>query len=141
MSDALLLGAAGWGQLVLCWGIGSIVSSVYLTFGGLDRHRGRMFLGLTLLFGVAVLGFSLSRWLPLVFFFNALAGFSFMGANIAGLAIVQALVPNRYLGRVTGLLMRPGPAAEIVPLEGGALDIPTPAARKPAGSGPAAHGA
>ena len=105
VSDVLLLGAAGWGQLALCWGIGSIVSSIYLTFGGLDRHRGRMFLGLTLLFGVAVLGFSLSRWLPLVFFFNALAGFSFMGANIAGLAIVQALVPNRYLGRVTGLLM------------------------------------
>ena len=40
-----------------------------------------------------------------MFFFNALAGFAFMGANIAGLAIVQALVPNRYLGRVTGLLM------------------------------------
>ncbi len=105
VSEVLLLGASGWGQLALCWGLGSIVSSVYLTFGGLDRHRGRMFLGLTLLFGVAVLGFSLSRSLPLVFFFNALAGFAFMGANISGLAIVQALVPNRYLGRVTGLLM------------------------------------
>ena len=105
VSEVLLLGAAGWGQLALCWGAGSIVSSIYLTFGGLDRHRGRMFLGLTLLFGVAVLGFSLSRWLPLVFAFNALAGFAFMGANISSLAIVQALVPNRYLGRVTGLLM------------------------------------
>ena len=59
--------------------------------------------------------------------------------------MVDMVVPRRDLRatliRVTGLLMRPGPAAEIVPLEGGALDIPTPAARKPTGRGPAAHGA
>lgn len=105
VSDVLHLGAAGWGQMSLFWALGSIVSSLFLTGGGLERRRGAMFLGLQLLFGAAVLGFALSRTVPLAFAFNVLAGLAFMGQNIAGLAIVQALVPNRYLGRVTGLLM------------------------------------
>ena len=57
--------------------------------------------------------------------------------------MVDMVVPRRALRetliRVTALLMRPGPAARIVPLDG-AIDIPASAVR-PTGNGPAAHGA
>jgi hypothetical protein len=56
-------------------------------------------------FSLAVIGFSLSREMPLVYFFNALNGAAFIAFTIAGLAIVQNTVPNRVLGRVTGLLL------------------------------------
>ena len=45
--------------------------------------------------------------------------------------MIDMVVPRRDLRdtliRIIGLLMRPGPVAEIVPLDGGALDIPMPA--------------
>ncbi|MEX1022010.1 MAG: MFS transporter [Dehalococcoidia bacterium] len=105
VSEVLLLDAAGWGTLALFWGLGSLASSLYLTRRSLDRHRGVFFLASSAVFGIAVLGFSLSRATPLAFAFNGLAGAAMMAFNIAGLTIVQAMVPNRYLGRVTGLLM------------------------------------
>jgi MFS family permease len=105
VSDVLRLDAAGWGYMAFFWGAGSIVSSVYMTARGFGRRRGPVFLGTSLLFGVAVLGFALSRSVPLAFAFNGLAGLAFMAFNISGLGIVQALTPNRYLGRVTGLLL------------------------------------
>ncbi|MGE3962427.1 MAG: MFS transporter [Dehalococcoidia bacterium] len=105
VTQVLEQGAAAWGTLSLFWAIGSIASSLFFTGGGLERRRGWTFLVLTLLFGVSVLGFSLVRSMWLASAFYTLAGLAFMGQNIVGLSIVQALVPNRYLGRVTGLLM------------------------------------
>ena len=105
VSEVLELDAAGWGTMALFWGLGSIISSVVMTVQGFRRRRGLTFLGASLLFGIAVLGFSLSRSIPFAFAFNGLAGLSFMAFNIAGIGIVQALTPNRYLGRVTGLLL------------------------------------
>ncbi|MDA1010089.1 MAG: MFS transporter [Chloroflexi bacterium] len=105
VSDVLLLDAAGWGTMALFWGLGSLISSVFMTVQGFRRRRGLTFLGASLLFGIAVLGFSLSRSIPLAFAFNGLAGLAFMAFNIAGIGIVQALTPNRYLGRITGLLL------------------------------------
>ncbi|MCA9850634.1 MAG: MFS transporter [Dehalococcoidia bacterium] len=105
VSEVLEEGASGWSTLSLFWAIGSITSSLFITAGGLSRYRGATFLALTLLFGLGVLGFSLSREMWIACAFYTVAGLAFMGQNIVGLSIVQALVPNRYLGRVTGLLM------------------------------------
>jgi acetyl-CoA carboxylase carboxyl transferase subunit beta len=59
--------------------------------------------------------------------------------------MVDMVVPRRDLRatliRIAALLMRPGPVAEIVPIDGSGLDIPAHAATRPAGSGPTAHGA
>ncbi len=97
--------AAGWGRMAIFWGVGSLVAAMFLTARILTRRRGMFFLGASFMLGAAVLGFSLSRSLPFVYLFNGLAGTALMAFNIAGLSIVQAIVPNRYMGRVTGLLL------------------------------------
>ena len=102
--DILGLDAAGWGLMALFWGVGNIVATAALTARGPLRHKGALFLSSAALFGVAVLGFSLSRTVVPAFFFNGLAGVGFMLVTTLGLAIVQTTVPNRLLGRVTGLL-------------------------------------
>lgn len=121
VDHVLGLDAAGWGRLAIFWGLGSLVASVTLTARNLTRRRGRFFLGASMLLGASVLGFSLSRALPLAYLFNGLAGMSFMAFNIAGLSIVQAIVPNRFMGRVTGLLLLGNGLMQVVALGVGIL--------------------
>lgn len=121
VKDILHLGAAGWGMLALFWGIGSVISTTYLMTRPVLRHRGWLFLGSCVGLGVAVLGFSLSRAIPIAFAFNALAGVSFMVMNTVGIGIVQAIVPNRVLGRVTGLLLLGGGLMQVTGLMVGLL--------------------
>jgi MFS family permease len=104
-SEVLGLNAAGWGRLAFFWGLGSLVAATALTIKDVTRHRGMFFLGWAFIFGLAVLAFSLSRSLPLVYASTAVAGGSYMAFTIAGISIVQRTVPNRLLGRVTGLLL------------------------------------
>ncbi|MEX2031253.1 MAG: MFS transporter, partial [Dehalococcoidia bacterium] len=104
-SEVLGLDASGWGRMIFFWGFGSFVAATYLSTREIRRHRGWFFLGSSFVFSLAVIGFSLSREMPLVYFFNALNGGAFIAFTIAGLAIVQNTVPNRVLGRVTGLLL------------------------------------
>jgi predicted MFS family arabinose efflux permease len=115
------LDARGWGLMALCWGAGSLVSTLYLTWRGDFRRKGALFLGAAFLFGVSILGFSLSRSIPLAFLFNGLAGLCFMLYQTTGLAIVAAAVPNRLLGRVTGLLLLGGGLMQVSALGLGAL--------------------
>ena len=104
-SDVLGLNAAGWGRLAFFWGLGSLIAATALTVKDVTRHRGMFFLGWAFIFGLAVLAFSLSRSLTFVHASTALAGGSYMAFTIAGISIVQKTVPNRLLGRVTGLLL------------------------------------
>ncbi|TAK79017.1 MAG: MFS transporter [Dehalococcoidia bacterium] len=121
VKDVLHLGAAGWGMLALFWGIGSVLSTTYLMTRPSLQHRGWLFLGSCFGLGVAVLGFSLVRAIPIAFAFNALAGVSFMVMNTVGIGIVQAIVPNRVLGRVTGLLLLGGGLMQVTGLLVGLL--------------------
>ncbi len=121
VKDVLLLGAAGWGMLAFFWGIGSVISTTYLMTRPSLRHRGWLFLGACFGLGVAVLGFSLTRAIPVAFAFNTLAGVSFMVMTTVGVGIVQAIVPNRVLGRVTGLLLLGGGLMQVTGLMVGLL--------------------
>lgn len=105
VSDVLGLDASGWGLMGMFWNVGAITTSVYLTLVGTPRRKGLFFLATSFAFGLGVLGFSLSREPLLSFGMNVVAGGSFMALNIASLSIVQTIVPNRLLGRVTGLLL------------------------------------
>jgi hypothetical protein len=57
----------------------------------------------------------------LAFAFNALVGFSHQLVLTLGTTIVQRQVPNRLLGRVTGLLMLAGGLMQITGLGAGLL--------------------
>lgn len=121
VKDVLLLGASGWGTMALFWGLGSLMSTTFLMTRPSLKHRGWLFLGACAGLGVAVLGFSLSRTLPLAFAFNGMAGVMFMIVNTVSVAIVQAMVPNRVLGRVTGLLLLGGGLMQVTGLFVGLL--------------------
>lgn len=103
--DVLELDAAGWGLLMVSWGAGAVLASGVLALRGEYGHKGPLFLGSMLLFGVAVIGFGFSRELVLAFIFNGIAGATMQLLRIIGVASLQNVVPNRLLGRVMALLM------------------------------------
>lgn len=121
VKDILQMDARGWGMLAVFWGIGSLLSTTYLTTRPSMRHRGRLFLGGCGGLGLAILGFSFSRSIPVAFAFNGLCGVAFMVVNTVSIAIVQAMVPNRVLGRVTGLLLLGGGLMQVTGLVVGLL--------------------
>ncbi len=119
--DVLDLDAAGWGVMALFWGAGGVLASLALMSRGEYGHRGPLFLGSTLVFGLAILGFGLSRELAPAFLFNGLAGAAFQLIAIVGIASVQTAVPPRLLGRVMSLLMLAQGIAQLAGLALGAL--------------------
>jgi len=121
ISDILELGAFGWGTMMVTWGVGGLLASAWLSWRGDIRHMGAWFLGAGILMGVAVLGFGLSRTIALAFFFNGLVGMSYQLILTWGVTIVQREVPNRLLGRVTGLLLLAGGLMQIAGLGAGIL--------------------
>lgn len=116
VKDILHMGASGWGTLALFWGLGSVISTTFLMTRSTLKHRGWLFLGSCAGLGAAVLGFSFSRAIPIAFAFNGLVGVTFMVMNTVSVAIVQAMVPNRVLGRVTGLLLLGGGLMQVTGL-------------------------
>lgn len=103
--DVLALDAAGWGTMMAFWGAGGVLASGALAVRGQYGRKGPLFLGALLAFGLAVLGFGLSRALLAAFLFNGAAGASNQLVRILGIASLQNVVPNRMLGRVMALLM------------------------------------
>ena len=103
--DVLALDAAGWGTMMVFWGVGGVLASGTLALRGEYGRKGPLFLGALLVFGLAVLGFGLSRALLVAFLFNGVAGAANQLVRILGIASLQKVVPNRMLGRVMALLM------------------------------------
>jgi MFS family permease len=91
--------------MALCWGIGGLLSSVWLMWRVDSRRKGALFLGSCALMGLSVLAFGLSRSIPAAFFWNGVAGLANALVLTLGIALVQEIVPNRVLGRVTSLLL------------------------------------
>jgi MFS family permease len=121
VSEILDLDASGWGIMVVFWGIGGILASGWLGIRTDVRHIGAGFLLACLLVGVAVLGFSLSRIVIVAFLFNAMVGFSHQLVLTFSTTLVQRQVPNRLLGRITGLLMLSGGLMQVSGLAMGLL--------------------
>ena len=121
VGDVLELGATGWGVMAMFWWAGGVLASVALMFRGEYGRKGPLLLGATLVFGLAVLGFGLSRDIAPAFLFNGLAGANFQLIAIVGIASVQAAVPSRLLGRVMALLMLSQGIAQLAGLALGAL--------------------
>ncbi len=119
--DVLDLDATGWGVMAVFWGIGAVLASVALLSRGEYGQRGPLFLGATLVFGLAILGFSLSGEIAPAFLFNGLAGAAFQVMTIVGIASLQTAVPPRLLGRLMALLMLAPGIAQLAALALGAL--------------------
>jgi hypothetical protein len=107
--------------MVVTWGAGGVVASSWLNWRGDVRHLGWWFLGAGVLMGLGVVAFGLSRVVVFAFLFNAVVGMSYQLILTWGVTIVQRQVPNRLLGRVTGLLLLAGGLMQIAGLAMGAL--------------------
>lgn len=121
IDQILDLGAAGWGVMVVTWGAGGVLASLWLSWRGDIRHMGAWFLGAGLLMGFGVMAFGLSRVVVFAFFFNGVVGLAYQLILTWGVTIVQREVPNRLLGRVTGLLLLAGGLMQIAGLAVGGL--------------------
>ena len=121
VEDILSLDALGWGVMVMFWSLGGIAGSIWLASRGDYRRMGPTYLGVSLVFGLAVLAFSTSRHVAPAFLFNGLAGFAHSMVLTVGTAIIQRAVPNRVLGRVMGLLLLSGGLMQVAGLGVGLL--------------------
>ncbi len=114
--EVLDLGASGWGIMIVFWGAGGILASVWLNWRADLTRTGAWYLASCALMGLAVLSFGLSRVVIVAFLFNGLVGLSQQLVLILSLTLVQRRVPNRVMGRVTGLLMLAGGMMQLAAL-------------------------
>ena len=103
--DILHIGAGGLGLLMAVSGCGAVVGSLLVAAAARSEGTGRLLLGMTVLYGLPIVGVALSRtlWITLPMLFMAgMLGAAFMSGNNA---LVQHRVTDDVRGRVMGAYM------------------------------------
>jgi predicted MFS family arabinose efflux permease len=103
--DILRIGAEGLGLLMAVSGCGAVVGSLLVAAAARSEGIGRLLLGMTVLYGLPIVGVALSRtlWVTLPLLFVAgMLGAAFMSGNNA---LVQHRVTDDVRGRVMGAYM------------------------------------
>jgi MFS family permease len=103
--DILRIGAQGLGLLMAVSGCGAVVGSLLVAAAARSEGTGRLLLGMTVLYGLPIVGVALSRtlWITLPMLFMAgMLGAAFMSGNNA---LVQHRVSDDVRGRVMGAYM------------------------------------
>lgn len=96
-------GAQTFGFLMTAAGLGALASTLFLAARKSVVGLGRVIAVATALFGCGLVGFALSRVLPLALAFAALAGFGAMAMIASSNTIVQTVVDDEMRGRVMSL--------------------------------------
>jgi MFS family permease len=93
-------GPWGLGILRSAPAVGALGMALYLARHPLQRHAGRtMFIAIAV-FGLATIGFGLSRWLPLSLLFLVILGAADMINVVIRLSLIQLSTPDEMRGRV-----------------------------------------
>lgn len=119
--QVLGLNAEGWSRIAVFWGVFALAASLALASLGDFRNKGKVFLISGTGYGLAIVAFGLSRWLPAVALANGAVGALGTVSVVTGTAVLQAIVPNQYLGRVMSLSMMSMGFAQVNGLSMGAL--------------------
>jgi len=103
MIEVMDFSARQVGFMGMTWGLGAMSASLLFA-----RLQGRVVRGLALcavamFFGITVLGFGYSRYIPLTAAFDFCMGFAFTGTNLVAGTLVQYTVADEMRGRVMGL--------------------------------------
>jgi len=102
--------------------IGAILTSAVLSWWPLDRHVGRILLVCVAVYGLATVGFGLSRSLPVGLAFLAVLGAADTISQIIRRALVQLQTPDGMRGRVGAVhTMVTGASNELGEFESGML--------------------
>lgn len=99
-SDILNVGAEGFGVLNAASDIGSMLIIATLSVVPLRRFQGKILLAVVAGFGLCIIGFGLSKWYWLSFFFLMLSGMLDGVSVVIRGTIVQLKTPNHIRGRV-----------------------------------------
>ena len=119
--DVLGGDAATHGSLSTAVGLGSVPGSVALAFSIRVRHEGAIYVGSVLVWGVGVILFSLSTWLPLSLVALTIAGLGFGLQTVLTRSLLLRIVDPAYHGRVLGTLLLTYGANIVGTLGGGSL--------------------
>lgn len=103
MIEVLDFSTAEVGFMGMTWGMGALAGSFFLARYRWLTMRGDTLGIVTLVFGVGVVGFGLSRSIPLTAAFDFMFGFGFTATSLVAATIVQHTVADDVRGRVMGL--------------------------------------
>ena len=98
-------GSATFGLLAAAPGLGAMVGAATSGWTGRVRRPGMVIIGAGLVWGVAIVGFGLTRSLPVGLAFLALAGAGDMISEILRNALLQIYAPDRLRGRLSSLYL------------------------------------
>jgi len=98
--DVLHGGPHTLGFLTGATGVGALVSAAYLATRKTVLGLGKVIPIVTMIFGAALIGFGLSRWLPPSMILLLFAGFGMMQQMAASNTILQTIVDEDMRGRV-----------------------------------------
>jgi ENTS family enterobactin (siderophore) exporter len=98
-------GSATFGLLAAAPGFGAIIGAATSGWTGRVRRPGMVIIGAGLVWGVAIVGFGLTRSLAFGLAFLALAGGGDMISEILRNALLQIYAPDRLRGRLSGLYL------------------------------------
>jgi MFS family permease len=102
-ADILKVGPTGLGVLRAAPGMGAILMSLYLAGRPIHRNVGFWLFFNVALFGLATLGFGLSRSLPLSVFFLFISGAADIVSVVIRMTLVQIETPASMRGRVSAV--------------------------------------
>jgi len=98
-------GASTYSHLMAFSGAGSIVGALTIAWLGKFTRMGFTALVMQVLYGVLIVGFALSRFLPLSEVLLFFTGFSLMMVFSTFTSLVQLIAPNEMRGRVMSIYM------------------------------------
>jgi MFS family permease len=102
-SDILKVGADGFGTLQAAPGAGAVLMAFVIAHRRPFRHAGLALLASVTVFGLAILGFALSRSFALSVMLLAISGAADNVSAVIRSALIQVRVPPEMLGRVSSV--------------------------------------
>jgi MFS family permease len=103
-TNVLHIGPTGFGFLSSAFGIGSLLSALWMAWGNQQPAIRRVLLG-ALAFGTLEVGFALSPSYPLSFALIAAIGFLEIGFAMQAMTILQTTAPDHLRGRVMSVTL------------------------------------
>jgi MFS family permease len=106
VQDVLKVGPRAYGWLYAAPAVGAILAGVFMV-GAVDRieRRGRVLFWAVAAYGLATVGFGMSRWFPLTYLFLALTGATDTVSMVLRNIIRQLSTPDTLRGRMTSVNM------------------------------------
>ncbi len=103
--DVLKVGPQGLGLLYSGPAIGGVLAGLFVSFmHNKIKHQGKAIIYALVLYGVATIGFGLSKFFPLSIFFLVLVGFGDMVSTIIRNTIRQVITPDHLRGRMASVM-------------------------------------